>query len=246
MGAHEESQTVICYKLLNHPECRIKHLDLSWQRLPNAKRNIGVFDSTMLSRVMANPQHGNVSLKTLNLSDNRLHDKDVALLSAAISRHANVRKVILQNCYMTDHAFMDLADRIPQCKENLKCIMIDGVQQIRNKSLVRKSIFQALLKNVYLKELVVPYCCESDVLSWALEFNRAGRRALKDTSIPVQVTTTNDASNNNNDGNLLFNDDPNDIAIECTINSSIPFIDSRRSQSLRTRCGPSFTNVPIE
>merc|ERR1712107_78367 len=225
--AHDESQTILCYKLLSHPCCRLRHLDLSWQRLPHSRRNRSVFDTTMLSRALAN---NNASLKTLNLSDNRLLDKDAALLFAAISKHRSIRKVVLQNTHMTDNAFLDFATRLPKCSENLKHVLVDGAQQIKKAATVRKALFHALLQNVYLKELALPYCCESDVLSWALEFNCAGRRALSDrmTSSPSSVLP----GGGNGGGSYDERDIPDpDLAIECTIHGSTPLIDSQHSRS---------------
>jgi hypothetical protein len=207
--AHEESQHVLCNQILSKRNCQLRHLDLSWQRLPFAKRNHSILNISMLSDVLAD-NNKNGTLKTLNLSDNRLLDEDVAQLAVAISRHPTIRSVRLQNCRITDQGFISLANTLPKCSENLKNIFLDGQQQIRDDAaLVRKTIFQALSKNVYLRELALPYCCESKSIDWALELNRAGRRALLVPGVP---------------------DDCPDPAIECTI-CSAPSFDSQNSSN---------------
>jgi len=209
--AHEESQHVLCNQILSKRNCQLRHLDLSWQRLPFAKRNHSVLNVSMLSEVLAN-NNRNSSLKTLNLSDNRLLDEDVDQLAVAISRHPTIRSVRLQNCRITDQGFVSLANTLPKCSENLKNIFLDGKQQIRDDAaLVRKTIFQALVKNVHLRELALPDCYESKSIDWALELNRAGRRAL----LAPGVDDIRDCP---------------DPAIECTI-CSAPSFDSQNSSN---------------
>jgi len=172
--AHEESQHII-HQILSLRHCQLQHLDLSWQRLSNAKRNYSILDLGMLSTVLANQ---NTSLRTLNLSENMLLDEDVAQLAGAVSRHPNLSRVCLQDCRISDSGMIALARVLPKCSERLKYLYLDGRQKIRDTTLVRKTIFQSLLKNVYLRELALPYNIQSDSANWALELNRAGRRAL--------------------------------------------------------------------
>jgi hypothetical protein len=210
--AHEKSQNVLCNQILSKWNCQLRHLDLSWQRLPFAKRNHSILNINLLSKVLAD-NNKNSSLKTLNLSENRLLDEDVALLAVAISRHHTIRSVRLQNCRITDQGFISLASTLPKCSENLKHLFLDGKHQIRDDTaLVRKTIFQSLLKNVYLRELALPYCCESKSIDWALELNRAGRRALLVPGVPDDIR------------------DCPDPAIECTI-CSAPSFDSQNSSN---------------
>mmetsp|Transcript_18989 Transcript_18989/g.21473 ORF Transcript_18989/g.21473 Transcript_18989/m.21473 type:complete len:578 (-) Transcript_18989:191-1924(-) len=202
---HEESQHVLCYQILSRKNCQLRCLDLSWQRLPHAKRNISILDVTMLSEVLANK---NISLKTLNLSENRLLDEDVSQLAVAIARHPTLCSVRLQNCRMTDQGVVELANTLPKCSESLKHLFLDGKHRIDSATLVKKTFFQALLKNAYLRELALPCCCESDSIDWVLELNRAGRRVLL-------VPDERDCS---------------DPAIECTIRTS-PSFDSQNSRN---------------
>jgi len=199
--AHRESQHIL-YQILSHRRCRLEHLDMSWQRLPNARRNCSVLDFGVLSSVLANK---NTSLKTLNLSENRLLDEDVAHLATALSQHPYLCKVRLQDCRIGDQGMLALARELPKWPEHLKHLHLDGNQKIRNKSMVRNTIFRSLLRNVFLKELALPYEIQSKSTDWALELNRAGRRAL------LEPPSERDC---------------HDPAIECTITSA-PSFDSQ-------------------
>jgi len=180
----------------------------------------------MIAAVMADGGR-NASLTTLNLSDNKLIDDHVESLAAAIAKHPTIRKVSLQNCRMSDKAFANLAAYIPKFAENFKHLLVDGTQQVpRNAGRsVRKTLLDALLKNVHLKELAVPYRLESDALTWALEFNRAGRRALllKGTTTTTSTcgsrtsstssTNTNTNTNTTNANTKTSSADENTVAV---------------------------------
>ncbi len=200
--AHEESQHVL-YRLLSHNRCKLENLDLSWQRLPNAKRNYSILECGILASVLAET---NTSLETLNLSENRLLDEDVAHLAHAFSKHPSLNRVHLQGCRMSDRAMMAIGRQMPRWPENLEHLHLDGSQKIRNASAIRESIFRSVLKNVFLKELALPHDLHSESAEWALELNKGGRRALLSS-------TTSEV------------DCPNP-AIECTLTSA-PSFDSQ-------------------
>lgn len=199
--ANEESQHVL-HRILSHHTCRLSHLDLSWQRLPNAKRNYSILDIGMLVTALENR---NTSLTTLNLSENRLLDEDVACLGVTLSKHPNLSRLSLQGCRISDQGMLALAYSLPKCSEHLKHLFLDGKQNIRDHVLVRKVIFESVLKNCYLRELALPYDISSKSISWALELNRAGRRALLGEPSAVDCP---------------------DPAIECTL-SAAPSFDSQ-------------------
>merc|ERR1711865_659824 len=96
--AHDESQQVL-YQLLSHDRCQLVHLDLSWQSLPHAQRNYSILEFGALSNVLAEK---NTSLQTLNLSENRLLDEDVAHLAMALTRHPSLDRLRLQGCRISD------------------------------------------------------------------------------------------------------------------------------------------------
>lgn len=207
--AHRESQNVL-YQILSHERCQLKDLDMSWQRLPNAHRNYSVLEFGILASVLA--ESHNTSLETLNLSENRLLDDDVSQLAHALSKHSSLRTVRLQGCRISDRGMLAIARELPKWPEHLKHLHLDGNQMIRRKSVVRESIFQSVLKNVFLRELALPYEVQSESISWALELNKAGRRALLE-----------DKSN--------FNAvDCPDLAIECTLTSA-PSFDSQTGRN---------------
>ena len=206
--AREESMHVLC-NLLSHPRCVLKHLDLSWQRLPHAQRNYSVLDVEMLATVL---ERYNDSLHTLNLSENRLLDMDVAHLAVAFSKHLFLAEVRLQDCHIGEKGMMALARELPRWPEHLQHVHIDGDQSIRRAKTTRSlrdTIFRSVLQNVYLKELALPSGLQSDSTDWAIQLNKAGRRALLDSSL---VTS-------------LERDCP-DPAIECTLTSA-PSFDSQ-------------------
>ncbi|VEU39632.1 unnamed protein product [Pseudo-nitzschia multistriata] len=172
--AHSESQHVLGL-LLSDGRCRLRHLDLSWQRLPNAKRNRSVLDVGRLAAVLVDQ---NTSLATLELSENILLDEDVFDLAMVLSIHPGLSRVSLQDCHIGDRGMVALAHHLARCKENLKNVYLDGKQGVRDTKLVRKTFFESLLRNVYLRELALPGTVQNESTDWALELNRAGRRAL--------------------------------------------------------------------
>lgn len=200
--AHEESQHVL-YRLLSHNRCKLENLDLSWQRLSNAQRNYSILECGILASALAET---NKSLETLNLSENRLLDEDVAHLAHAFSKHPSLNRIHLQGCHISDRGMTAIAREMPRWPENLQHLHLDGIQKIRNKSLVRETIFRSVLKNVFLKELALPHELHSQSTEWALELNKGGRRALL-------ASVTNEV------------DCPNP-AIECTLTSA-PSFDSQ-------------------
>lgn len=200
--AHEESQHVL-YQILSHDRCRLEELDLSWQRLPNAQRNYSILDCGILASVLTEK---NTSLKRLNLSENRLLDEDVADLANAFSKHPALSRIRLQGCRISDQGILAIATQVPRWPEHLKYLYLDGSQRIRKGNLVRERIFRSVLQNVYLKELALSHELQSKSTDWALELNKAGRRALRET-------------------NTNAVDCPNP-AIECTLTSA-PSFDSQ-------------------
>lgn len=201
--AHEESQHVL-YQLLSHEWCKLEHLDLSWQRLPHAQRNYSILEFGALSNVLAEM---NTSLQTLNLSENRLLDEDVAHLAMALTRHPSLDRVRLQGCRISDRGMLAIAHELPRWQENMIHLHLDGNQTVRNAALVRKTIFRSVLKNVFLKEVALPHKLQSESTDWAIELNKAGRRALLET-------------------NMFSERDCPDPAIECTLTSA-PSFDSQ-------------------
>lgn len=204
--AHDESQHVL-HRMLSHTHCQLRHLDLSWQRLPYARSNRSILDIGVL---VSTVHRGNTSLETLNLSENRLLDQDIAYLSRALVGHPSLRKVSLHDCNIGDEGMLALAYELRRWPEHLTHVHIDGRQRIRSPSRVRKAIFHAVLKNVFLEELALPSELESDSTSWALELNKAGRRALTLGIFPKERLP-----------------DCPDPAIECTLYTPVPSFDSQ-------------------
>ena len=204
--AHTESQHVL-HQILSHDRCRLRHLDLSWQRLSNARNNRSVLEIGTLVNAL-NKQ--NNSLESLNLSENRLLDEDVAYLARALVTHQTLSMVRLQDCNIGDEGMLALAYELSRWPEQLNHVHLDGRQRIRSSDNVRKAIFRSVLRNVFLEELALPYELQSDSTSWALELNKAGRRALILGSLPSE----------------RFPDCP-DPAIECTLYTSTPSFDSQ-------------------
>jgi len=200
--AHEESQHVL-YQILSHERSKLEDLDLSWQRLSRAQRNYSILECRILASVLAET---NTSLEILNLSENRLLDEDVAHLANAFSKHPSLRTIHLQGCRISDRGMMAIAHELPRWPEHLEHLHLDGSQKVRNTTVVRESIFRGVLKNVFLKELALPHELQSQSTEWAIELNKAGRRALL-------ATTTSEV------------DCPNP-AIECTLTSA-PSFDSQ-------------------
>lgn len=204
--AHEESQHIL-HKILSHDRCRLRHLDLSWQRLPNARNNRSVLDIGILANAL---HKQNSSLESLDLSENRLLDEDVAYLARALVTHPALNTVRLQSCNIDDDGMSALAHEIPQWPEQLHYVHLDGKQRIRSSNSIRTAIFQSVLRNVFLKELALPYELQSQSTSWALDLNKAGRRVLLIEGFP----------------SYRFPDCP-DPAIECTLYTSHPSFDSQ-------------------
>jgi len=204
--AHEESQHAL-HQMLSHARCRLRHLDLSWQRLPNARKNRSVLDIGVLLSTL---YRQNTSLETLNLSENWLLDEDVAYLARALVGHPSLSTVRLQGCNIGDEGMLALAYELPRWPEHLAHVHIDGKQRIRSPSRIRKAIFHAVLRNVFLEDLALPNELQSDSTSWALDLNKAGRRAILMGIFSRE----------------RFQDCP-DPAIECTLYTSAPSFDSQ-------------------
>lgn len=208
--AGEEFQQVL-FDFLSHPHCTLQDLDLSWQRRPMAKGNLSSMKNlSMLTKALAG---SNSSLRTLNLSDNWLNDEDIAYLAYAFRRHANLRSVRLQNCRLSSRAMMVLAHTLPDFSPSLTCLYLDGDHQIDKPGPVQRRLIEGLVKNYYIKELVVPDNCESATLTWILELNRAGRQVLASSPAPKEehvTTTSNYQTRKVNDEN----DDPAIISVE--------------------------------
>uniref|UniRef100_A0A7S0XKR4 Uncharacterized protein n=1 Tax=Pseudo-nitzschia delicatissima TaxID=44447 RepID=A0A7S0XKR4_9STRA len=200
--AHEESQNVL-YQILSHDRCKLEELDLSWQRLPHAQRNYSILDCGILASVL---MEKNTSLETLNLSENRLLDEDVAHLANAFSKHPSLSRIRLQGCRISDRGMMAIAHEVPRWPEHLNHLHLDGNQRIKKGNMVRERIFRAVLKNVFLKELALPFELKSKSTEWALQLNKAGRRALRETNTNIE--------------------DCENPAIECTLTSA-PSFDSQ-------------------
>jgi len=201
--AHQESQHVL-YQILSHERCQLEDLDLSWQRLPGAQRNYSVLECGILASALADT---NSSLETLNLSENRLLNEDVAHLAHAFSKHPSITRARLQGCRISDRGMVDIAHELPRWPEHLQHLHLDGSQKSKNNGMVRERIFRAVLKNVFLKQLALPHELQSKSTDWAIELNKAGRRALLTTNTVSEVDCPNPA-------------------IECTLTSA-PSFDSQ-------------------
>lgn len=254
--ARQKSQSVL-YRLLTSDCCQLRHLDLSWQRYSNAQGNRSVLDLEALNEGL----DVNKSLTTLNVSENKLLDGDVGRLSVAVSNHPTMRTLRLQNCSITDRGVIAIATRIPHCNDTLKHVHIDGIQRVRNVKHVRRVLFDALLQNVYLKELDLPYNLHSDSMDWTVELNRNGaRQALSALSRSYDE--------DDRDRDVLRNerrvDCVSDPAIECVVaaasttnnegkrradknfpSTTLPycFVDSQSNERNRRGLSSSFSNA---
>jgi Ran GTPase-activating protein (RanGAP) involved in mRNA processing and transport len=167
------------YEMLTQSKCALRELDLSWQRQSKAGRNYSDINLRRLSTALAG---SNTSLQTLNLSDNRLQDQDVAELGVALTQNKSLQTLRMQNCRISTRGILALAHTLPDWSENLKSVYLDGNQRVERASGTRRKLFQALLDNVYLQELGLPDSCQSRRIAWVLELNRAGRRVLLNPS----------------------------------------------------------------
>lgn len=204
--AHEGSQRIL-HQILSHDRCRLRHLDLSWQRLPKARNNRSVLEIGILLNAL-NKQ--NNSLESLDLSENRLLDEDVAYLARTLVTHPALNTVRLQSCNIGDDGMLALAYEIPRWPEQLQHVHLDGRQKFRSSKSIRTAMFRSVLRNVFLKELALPYDLQSQSTSWALDLNKAGRRVLLTEGLPSD----------------RFPDCP-DPAIECTLYTADPSFDSQ-------------------
>jgi hypothetical protein len=196
----EESHNMLC-GILARNDCSLQELDLSWQRLPSSKKGgskgCGILDIGLLCKSLAK----NRSLQKLDVSDNRLRDEDVNMLGAALTRNTSLKSVRMQNCRISTCGILALAATLPRWSEQFTNLYIDGQQSIEKSIDTRKKIYQALLKNVYLKEFELPGSCKSKNMEWVLELNQAGRRALLSPSyVELYDLDTTSSSSSGSDG----------------------------------------------
>jgi Leucine-rich repeat (LRR) protein len=152
----EESHEVL-YDLLMKKNCALQELDLSWQRLSKASKNYSILKLARLTSALAD---GNNSLQSLNISDNRLLDQDVAELAVALTRNASLKRIHMQNCRITTRGMLALVQTIPHWSDSFKSLFLDGTQRVEKSSRTRKTIYQALLENFHLQVLTLPSSCQ--------------------------------------------------------------------------------------
>ncbi|KAL3908197.1 MAG: hypothetical protein SGARI_003174, partial [Bacillariaceae sp.] len=149
----EEESLDMVWGILQDKECTLRELDLSWQRLPNkGDKNYSTLDLGQLSKAIGR----NTSLEKLDISDNKLLDSDLDALGDALTYNTALKRLRMQNCRITTNGVLALAKHLPDWSEQLTNVYLDGQQRIEKTPDTRNAIFQALLKNVYLKELELP------------------------------------------------------------------------------------------
>ncbi|KAG7374803.1 leucine rich repeat LRR-containing protein [Nitzschia inconspicua] len=198
----EESQQML-REILIHEQCALKELDLSWQRQPKASKNFSILPLGWLAKVLVKD---NTSLETLNVSDNRLLDQDVAELAVALKSNISLQSIRMQNCRISTRGILALFHTLPHWSEQLKSVYVDGHQRVEKSSSTRRKIYQGLLENVYLKHLDLPDSCQSRRIAWVLELNKAGRRILLNPSELEETDASSSNSSSESSSSLASSD----------------------------------------
>jgi hypothetical protein len=216
------------YDLLMKKNCALQELDLSWQRLSKASKNCSILKLARLTSALAG---GNNSLQSLNISDNRLLDQDVAELAVALTRNASMKRIHMQNCRITTRGMLALVQTIPHWSDSFKSLYLDGTQRVEKSSRMRKTIYQALLENFHLHVLTLPSSCQSKRIEWVLDVNLAGRRVLLN---PTQMEETDESSSSSN---CIESIPPNSTSDQLIIQDALwPTILERADRISRQHC----------
>mmetsp|Transcript_27928 Transcript_27928/g.67688 ORF Transcript_27928/g.67688 Transcript_27928/m.67688 type:complete len:763 (-) Transcript_27928:82-2370(-) len=184
----EESLHMI-HDILTSHGCALRHLDVSWQRLPPPAnyRGLSILPLGELAHAIGGGSGGSgssssssssSSLLSLDVSHNRLTDEDVVQMSLAIQRSSTLRSLSMRHCRMSDRSMSAIAASIPYLRPQLKSLRFDGTQSIRQYKKVRRQLVQGSLQNYCLQELTLPSSCKSKTIDWIIELNCAGRRVL--------------------------------------------------------------------
>jgi len=184
----EESLHMI-HDILTSHGCALRHLDVSWQRLPPPAnyRGLSILPLGELAHAIGGGSGGSgssssssssSSLLSLDVSHNRLTDEDVVQMSHAIQRSSALRSLSMRHCRMSDRSMSAIAASIPYLRPQLKSLRFDGTQSIRQYKKVRRQLVQGSLQNYCLQELTLPSSCKSKTIDWIIELNCAGRRVL--------------------------------------------------------------------
>jgi hypothetical protein len=177
----QEESLLALFDWMTRPDCQLKHLDLTWQRLRGSKRNYSAFSNLAL---LAKALSLNASLDTLLLSENRILDKDMELLTNALIHNSTLQTLELKDCRIADLGFQALARGLANL--HLRRLDLNGHQRVNDISKLKPLFFKPLTNNAYLYDLVLPHT-DSKSLSWLLEWNRAGRRVLIEPSFQTNL-----------------------------------------------------------
>lgn len=167
---------VVLQNYLKKERCPLKHLDLSWQRMPFSKRNCSILpDLPLLCYALTK----NTSLRTLILSENQLLDPHIAKLAHVLEQNVTLKTLELVDCRISNiHV---LAKSLP--KFHLQRLNLSDRYSPASSRQWKHLFLQSLSQNVYLYDLILPQQ-QSKRVEWLLEWNRAGRRILVEEDVP--------------------------------------------------------------
>eukprot|EP00980_Cylindrotheca_fusiformis_P030332 scaffold24660_cov147-Cylindrotheca_fusiformis.AAC.4 len=190
-GNQSQEHTLrVLAKYLASQHCALETLDLTWQHVPsdessnNNKRTSASWQGVPL---LVSGLAKNSSLRTLILSENRLHTMDVDLLARALdssgttttnnnnNKNTTLERLELKNCRLSATSLRCLARRLPNM--HLKYLHIDGTQMVphqHEKKMLKDMFLVPLTNNTHLQDLAMN--CESQSIEQLLKLNRDGQQ----------------------------------------------------------------------
>ncbi|CAJ1966141.1 unnamed protein product [Cylindrotheca closterium] len=198
----QEATMSILSKHLSRPEATMETLDLTWQRLPNEAASTPLPRPTMISvpkfrttqpmngiALLAIALRTNSSLRNLILSENKIREGDIEMLTEALVVNNTLESLEMKDCRLRSNSLRCLANSLPKLR--LKTLQIDGCQKLspRHEEKALRSLFLVpLAKNQHMEDLGMNYRSQS--IDWLLDWNRSGRPEVDQSLIPSSLGPT--------------------------------------------------------
>ncbi|KAL3937251.1 MAG: hypothetical protein SGBAC_007604 [Bacillariaceae sp.] len=198
----QEDTMGILSKHLCRPEATLETLDLTWQRLPSEAASVPLARPTMNSApklratqpidgipLLAKALNANTSLRNLILSENKIREIDMEMLTEALEVNSTLESLELKDCRLRSNSLRCLANSLP--KLQLKTLQIDGCQKLspqHEEKALRSLFLFPLAKNKHMEDLGMNYRSQS--IDWLLDWNRSGRPEVDRSQIPSCLRPT--------------------------------------------------------
>ena len=166
-------------RLLQSPSCKVRELDLSFQHRDGF--------SKLECHSILNAIKGSTSLKSLNLTCNRLSDEDAEAIARIMTDNSKIQNLLLARNNFTDKGMKDFARHLPQMK-GLKSLSLWGnkISEIGAEALLTGISMNTELHTL---DLFNQFPKISDQIDFFGNFNRVGRRLIHQQpgDVPIAI-----------------------------------------------------------